>query len=107
MSWLLVTLAGWAAVSAILAALIGRAVHVADRRASSGAAPIGPTDPPDAVAVPTPGAARDPSAERPAAESGASGEPARRRAPDVGTVPPTRRGVEANRPGIVRQRQAH
>jgi hypothetical protein len=106
MSWLLVLLAGWVAVAAILAVAIGAAIRVADRRAAKAATTTVPA-PPDIVDVPPPAVPRNPLADGLVAGGFPAGEPARPRIPQMDSgPPPARRGDDA-RPVIVRQRQAH
>ena len=108
MSWLLVVLAGWAVVAAVLAVAIGAAIRVADRRAARAAArdAVATPTPPDVVASPAPGAPGIPSPEGLGAGTVPVGEPVRPRTPDLDTGPPAGR-VDHARPVIVRQRQAH
>jgi hypothetical protein len=106
MSWLLVVLAGWAVVAAMLAVAIGAAIRVADRRAARAAAAATLPDPPN-VAVPPPAPPGIPPADGLVPGGMTAGEPVRPRTPDLDSAPPPARRVDDARPVIVRQRQAH
>jgi hypothetical protein len=109
MSWLLVVLAGWVVVAAVLAVAIGAAIRVADRRAAraAAAAAAAAVVPPPPNAVPPPAAPGVPPADGLVAGSILAGEPVRPRTPDLDSAPPPARRVDDARPVIVRQRQAH
>jgi hypothetical protein len=110
MSWLLVVLAGWAVVAAVLAVAIGAAIRVADRRAARVAAAraaVSAPNPADVVTVPPPGAPDVPPADGLGAGTVPMGEPIRPRTPDMDSGPAPARRVDEARPVIVRQRQAH
>jgi hypothetical protein len=109
MSWLLVVLAGWAVVAAMLAVAIGAAIRVADRRAARAAAArdaAASPNPSDAVAVPPPATPGTPPPDGLVPGNITAGEPVRPRTPDLDAGPPAGR-VDDARPVIVRQRQAH
>ena len=107
MSWLLVVLAGWAVVAAVLAVALGTAIRIADRRAARAAAAAAAVVPPPPNAVPPPAAPGVPPADGPVAGGLLAGEPVRPRTPDLDSAPPPARRVDDARPVIVRQRQAH
>ena len=107
MSWLLVVLAGWAVVAAVLAVALGTAIRIADRRAARAAAAAAAVVPPPSNAVPPPAAPGVPAADGLVAGNLLAGEPVRPRTPDLDSAPPPARRVDDARPVIVRQRQAH